>query len=484
MRAAETRITVLLTVTISAVISAVYWLTMQHGAASAGQWVLLRGVLVVGGTALCLALGAAAIVRDMRAHRRRVLDHARQWVLSPNAAALPAPKDADIQPFINPLREKLDELRGRAESLALQKKNLEIQLRLADAQRRQAEAMIHGISDAVIVTDAYDDLLLANPAAAAVFGFALEGAGRRALAQLLGDKAPRLAADIADMRQATTRTNRRATDCLLEIDGQMRTFSVTLSCVMDNTDQLSAIVTVLHDRTREDEISKMKTDFVSHVSHELRTPLSSIKAYAELLVDGEAPDDKTRNEFYHIIQAEAERLSRLIDNILNISRIEAGMMRVTRKSVSINGILKRVLEVAMPSAREKAISIVDRLSPVFATVEADPDMIYQAALNLVSNAIKYTPDNGRVEISLTTNEADHELLVLVTDTGVGIPPEAMKHLFEKFFRVEQNKHMAKGSGLGLNLTRQIIESIHKGRMIVNSEPGKGSTFGFALPIAA
>jgi len=353
MRAAEARITVLLMMTISSIVSAMYWLTMQQGPALANQWVWFRGAAIIGGTALCLALGVTTMVRDMRAHRRRVMDHARQWVLSPNATALPAPKDSDIQPFINPLREKLDELRSRADTLALQKKNLEIQLRLADAQRRQAEAMIHGISDAVIVTDAYDDLLLANPAAAAVFGFALENAGRRSIAQLLGDKAAKLVADITDMRQSTTRTNRRTTDHLLEIDGQMRTFSVTLSCVMDNTDQLSGIVTVLHDRTREDEISKMKTDFVSHVSHELRTPLSSIKAYAELLVDGEASDDKTRSEFYHIIQAEAERLSRLIDNILNISRIEAGMMRVAKKSISINGILKRVLEVAMPSAREK-----------------------------------------------------------------------------------------------------------------------------------
>jgi two-component system phosphate regulon sensor histidine kinase PhoR len=441
-------------------------------------------VVIVGGTALCLALGVSAIMHDLRLYRRRVMDHARQWVLSPNAAAMPAPKDADIQPFINPLREKLDELRGRAESLALQKKNLEIQLRLADAQRRQAETMIHGISDAVIVTDAYDELLLANPAAADVFSFDLQQGARRPVAQLLGEKAARLAADIADMRQATTRTTRRTGEYQLEIDGTTRTFSVTLSCVMDNTDQLSGIVTVLHDRTREDEISKMKTEFVSHVSHELRTPLSSIKAYAELLVDGEATDDKTRNEFYHIIQAEAERLSRLIDNILNISRIESGMMRIAKKTISVNGILKRVLEVAMPSARDKTIAIVDRLSPVFATVEADPDMIYQAALNLVSNAVKYTKEGGRVEVALTADEEKNELIVLVTDTGVGIPPEAMTHLFEKFFRVEQNKTMAKGSGLGLNLTRQIIEGIHKGRMIVSSEVGKGSTFGFALPMAA
>ena len=482
MRAAETRITVLLVVGISAVVAVTYWLAAQ--ALPLSEWSVARGVFLVGGTGVCVALGVAAIVRDMRSYRQRVLDHARQWVLSANAAAMPAPKDPDIQPFIQPLRERLDELRSRADGLQMQKKNLEIQLRLADAQRRQAETMIHGISDAVIVTDAFDELLLANPPAAEIFKFDLAQGARRPVAQLLGEKAARLVADIADMRQITNRTTRRSAEYQLEVDGQARTFSVTLSCVMDNTDQLSGVVTVLHDRTREDEISKMKTDFVSHVSHELRTPLSSIKAYAELLVDGEASDDKTRSEFYHIIQAEAERLSRLIENILNISRIESGLVKVVKKSVALNGILKRVMEVAMPAAREKEITIVERLTPVFFNAEADADMIYQAALNLVSNAIKYTREGGAVEVSLQADEDKNELVVLVADNGVGIPPEAMKHLFEKFYRVEQNKNMAKGSGLGLNLTRQIIEGVHRGRMIVSSEAGKGSTFGFALPIAA
>jgi two-component system, OmpR family, phosphate regulon sensor histidine kinase PhoR len=484
MRATETRITALLVVAIGAVTGATYWLTLTHAAGIPRQWMWVRGAGIVAGSAFCLILGITAIVRDMQRYRRRVLDHARQWVLSPSAAALPAPKDADIQPFIHPLREKMDELQARADTLGMQKKNLEIQLRLADAQRRQAETMIHGISDAVIVTDAFDELLLANPAAQELFKFDLGKGSRRPIAQIVGEKAAALVTDIADMRQSTMRTNRRSTEYRLEIDGQVRTFSVTFSCVMDSTDQLSGVVTVLHDRTREDEISKMKTDFVSHVSHELRTPLSSIKAYAELLVDGEAADDKTRGEFYHIIQAEAERLSRLIDNILNISRIESGMMKVSKKPVSLNGILKRVMEVGMPSAREKSITMEDKVAPVFFMTEADPDMIYQAALNLVSNAIKYTREGGLVQVALETNEAKNELIVLVTDTGVGIPPEAMKHLFEKFFRVEQNKGMAKGSGLGLNLTRQIVETIHRGRMIVKSEVDKGSTFGFALPIAS
>jgi two-component system phosphate regulon sensor histidine kinase PhoR len=482
MRTAETRITLLLILAISAVIAATYWLVIQHE--SPNQWQLIRGIALVVGTGLCLALGVSAMRRDMRQYRQRTLDHARQWILSPNSAALPAPRDPEIVPFLHQLRERIDELTTRADSLQVQKKNLEIQLRLADAQRRQSETMIHGISDAVIVTDAFDEVMLANPAAAAIFGFDVAKVARTPVTQLMGEKAARLAADIADMRQNPTRTTRRSAEYTLDVEGQPRAFSVTLSCVQDNTEQLSGVVTVLHDRTRENEISKMKTEFVSHVSHELRTPLSSIKAYAELLVDGEAADEKARVEFYHIIQAEAERLSRLIDNILNISRIESGMIKVNKKAVSLNGILKRVMEVAMPQSREKKITLCDQIAPVFFMTEADADMIYQAALNLVGNAIKYTKEGGRVEVCLQADEEKGELVLLVNDTGVGIPADAMKHLFEKFFRVEKNKSMARGSGLGLNLTRQIIESIHRGRMIVRSEEGKGSTFGFALPIAA
>ena len=483
MRAAEARISIVMVAAIGAVVGATYWLLMKHEVTT--QWTMERGGILVGGTVVCLTLGILSLLHDVRNYRRRVLDQARQWLLSAAGATIAAPRDLEIKPFIMPLRERITELAAQTETLQVQKKNLEIQLRLADAQRRQSQIMVHGISDAVLITDAFDELLQANEPAGAMFGFDVGTATRKPIASLLDDKAgARLAADISEMRQNQTRTNRRNAEYTFTIDGQPRTFTVTLSCVTDNADQFSGVVTMLHDRTREDEISKMKTDFVSHVSHELRTPLSSIKAYAELLVDGEATDDKTRSEFYHIIQAEAERLSRLIDNILNISRIESGMTRISKKPVSLNEVLKQVLEVAMPSAREKQITLVDQVTPVFFSIDADRDMIYQASLNLLSNAIKYTPAGGTVRVSLAADETTNELTVLVTDTGVGIPADAMKHLFEKFFRVEQNKNMAKGSGLGLNLTRQIIEGIHKGRMIVKSEQGKGSTFGFALTIAA
>lgn len=483
MRAAEVRISAVLVGATSLLVGAAYWLVLAHEAPSV--WVWARGGLLITGTAACALLAVTALRRQSHLYRRELFDQIQCFVLADAPGALPAPRDATARPLVDSLRARLGTLQGRVDQMQIQKKNLEIQLRLADAQRRQSQIMINGISDAVIVTDTFDELILANPAAVAIFGFDTAKSGKTPIAQLLGEHAGvRLAADISEMRQNHTRTNRRTVEYQFTIDGNQQTFSVTMTCVTNNKDEFSGVVTVLHDRTRENEISKMKTDFVSHVSHELRTPLSSIKAYAELLVDGEATDEHTRSEFYHIIQAEADRLSRLIDNILNISRIESGMVRACKKPVALNGVLKQVLEVAMPSAREKNITLVDQLTPVFFQVEADRDMIYQSALNLVSNAIKYTPAGGTVRLCLIASEETNEVSVLVVDTGVGIPADAMKHLFEKFYRVEQHKSMAKGSGLGLNLTRQIIESIHKGKMIVQSEPGKGSTFGFVLPIMA
>jgi len=246
--------------------------------------------------------------------------------------------------------------------------------------------------------------------------------------------------------------------------------------------KVSGVVAVLHDITREKEISQMKTDFVSNVSHELRTPLSSIKAYIEMLLDGEADDEKTRKEFYEIIASETDRLNRLIENILNISRIESGVMRIVREPLNLTEVAKRVIEVVSPQAKAKNITIVDRILPLYHLVEADRDMIYQAVLNLASNAIKYTPNNGTVTISTSVDERRNVVNCEISDTGVGINSEDLPRIFDKFYRVQGHTKLAKGTGLGLALTKQIVESVHNGKLYVTSESGKGSTFTIELPI--
>ena len=478
MRPAEIRVLATSVVAVCVSVAAASGLVVHRGAADFSA--MAPSAALLGLAALSVILGFIAFRRDWLAHLKRMLAEVQASVAASGETSPAVQRDRIVGPVVADVRDQVTRMRTQIQELQVQRKNLEIQLRLADAQRRQSETMINGISDAMLVTNGFDELALANPAAAELFEFSLATSIRKPITEMLGSS--RLAADIADLRTAPSRSNRRSWETVLPCNGVQRHFEVTMTCVMDGADQFSGVVTVLHDITREKEVSKMKSDFVSHVSHELRTPLSSIKAYAELLVDGEATDNKTRQEFYHVIQGEADRLSRLIDNILNISRIESGMTRVNKKAISLTAVLKEVLEVAMPSARDKQITLVDQIVPAFFQIEADRDMIYQAALNLISNAIKYTPAGGTVKVSASADEGKGEVTMLVADTGVGIPPDAMKHLFEKFFRVEQHKNMAKGSGLGLNLTRQIVETIHKGRMIVESTLGKGSTFGFALPI--
>jgi two-component system phosphate regulon sensor histidine kinase PhoR len=481
-------VAIILIAATAALIGTAYWRASGGGAqlpTNPDFWIY--GGALAGAGAVCAILAIAALRKQWGARSRQLVEQVQALVTNASADA-PTVGDAKAQTALSELRSHMTGLRSKVDQLQMQRKNLEIQLRLGEAERRQSHAMISGISDAVLITDKFDELLMTNPSAAALFGFEAESAPRKPITKLIGETP--LAHDIAEMRNSHGRGNRRTFETQVPDaanGGQVRSYLVTMTAVVSDAAgggaEVSGVVTVLHDITRELEISRMKTDFVSHVSHELRTPLSSIKAYAELLVDGEAQDDKTRMEFYGVIQTEAERLGRLIDNILNISRIESGMIKVSKKPVALSGLLQQAIEVATPSAKEKSIALTGTIPPVFFQVEADKDMIYQAALNLISNAIKYTPNGGSVRVELIADEVEQTVTVKVTDTGVGIPPDAMKHLFTKFYRVEANKNMAKGSGLGLSLTKQIIEQVHKGKMLIESQVGKGSMFGFALPIA-
>jgi two-component system phosphate regulon sensor histidine kinase PhoR len=362
----------------------------------------------------------------------------------------------------------------------VQVKSYAIQLKVATAERQHAEAIIKSISDAVLVTSRFDELVLANDSAAKAFDFDLKTAHRTPVDRLLHD--PRLVEMIRDMRQSRSVNGRRVIEHDMDMPGGERTYMVTLSGVADSAGEPGGVVAVLHDMTREKEVAQMKNDFVSNVSHELRTPLASIKAYVEMLIDGEADDEHTKAEFYEIIHGESNRLGRLIDNILNISRIESGLVKINKQPQSLSVIAKEAVDVIGPQAKLKRISIVEQLCPVFYQTPADKDMLYQAVLNILSNSVKYTPDGGQITVQTTVDEAGKKLFLRIIDTGVGIPPKDLPHVFDKFYRVEANNKMAKGTGLGLSLVKHIVETVHGGEAIVTSEVGKGTTFTFELDL--
>ena len=438
-------------------------------------------VPAVAGSVL-LTLSATAAIFAVVVFRRAIRDIRRRIaeLVSSGTFAMLAATDAQLVPLASGINEMLEHAERAVTDAAMKLKELEIQLKVATAQRHHAQAIIYSISDAVLVTDPFDELVLANEAAARTFDFDLAQASRLPIDRVLADA--KMVELVRDMRQSNSTNGRRIVEHNVKTRAGERSFKVTLSSVVDQNAEAAGVVAVLHDVTKEKEVAELKNDFVSSVSHELRTPLASIKAYVEMLIDGEADDDKTKREFYEVIQGEANRLSRLIDNILNISRIESGLVKINKQPQSLMVIVKEALEVIAPQAKLKNITLAEHLMPAIYQTQADKDMLYQAVLNLLSNAVKYTPEGGTITVSTTVDEAKKQLVAKISDTGVGIPPKDLPFVFDKFYRAESNNRMAKGTGLGLSLVKHIVETVHHGRMFVESSVGKGSTFGFELEL--
>jgi two-component system phosphate regulon sensor histidine kinase PhoR len=457
-------------------------------------------------------LGLMGLRRDCR-NLTRFIESAR--------AGAPAPQLRNSDPCLVPLAdavgnllvstrsrgaESKTEARGATnEDLAAKVRELEIRLKAATAERQHAEAALFSISDGVLVTGKSDEVVLANEAAANTFEFDLARAqqGRTPVDAVLQD--PRLTRLIRDMRQAAAKAPagspanaRRSLEHRLETPEGPRTFKVTLapladvasqdevtsgrtnSAEADSAPSPAGVIAVLRDVTREKEVAEMKNDFVSLVSHELRTPLASIKAYVEMLIDGEAVDEKTTREFYEVIQNEANRLGRLIDNILNVSRIESGLMKPDRRPVSLGEIVREAVSAIAPQAEQKGVRLVQEISPGPDRTSADRDMIHQTVVNLLNNAIKYTPEGGTITVKTAVDAATKKLTARVSDTGVGIPARDLPFVFDKFYRGDAVNRVACGTGLGLSLVKHVVEALHGGRVFVESEPNKGSTFGFEL----
>ena len=420
------------------------------------------GLIVVGIVFWNLLCGLDSVIRDLQPSGRNP---------KTNVPSI-------LRPLEQCLREYQEVCGQSAQRTESEKQDLALQLQLLQRRKTSVEAILHSIRDAVLVTDVQDQIVLANPAAETLLAFQFHADTPVSIDSVI--TATTLCEKIKKSRHSQIRHVRH--ELTFDMPAQPRTFEAVFSCLFDPQKAVSGVVVILHDITREREISQMKNDFVSHVSHELKTPLASINAYAEMLVDGEAQDTETIREFCSIIQGQAQRLNRLIEDILNISRIESGLVKVNREKHSIALVIRDAVEMIKSYAQEKNITVHSQAPIIYDQAYVDRDMISQVVINLLSNAVKYTPAGGTVTIQSEVNEAEGQICVTITDTGVGIPPEDVQHVFDKFYRVEANKKCAKGTGLGLNLVKQIIETVHGGRVFVSSVVGEGSTFGFELPL--
>lgn len=457
-----------------------------------GSWPIRLGLLAAG---LLLAGGAAAIVlfrgtRDRKAavrHFQALARLDRHDIHGDRIVNTLPPLDAG-NPWHDTAKAVEQAIGSHLQCLKNEEHErtaLAIRCRRAVTQYERIRSILSGISDPVLAIDDYDEVVLANPGAEALFDTGDTSTEQRALSQLVRSQ------KLVDL--LTTTSHRKAADSrtdeieIIDSEGQSRWYRVTVTKIPGaaaehgEEAESAGAVAVFRDIGDQKVLQKRNAEFVSAVSHEMKTPLAGIKAYVELLADGDAEDEQTREEFLEVINGQTDRLQRLVDNMLNLARIEAGVVKVNKQSRSLNELLEEALHVVQPAAEAKQIQLVADLSPMYLGVLADRDMLLQAAINLLSNAIKYTPESGRV--TLRSRLEDNQVRFEVADTGVGLSEEDCRRVFEKFYRVAKTKNMASGTGLGLPLAKHIVEDVHSGSLTATSVLGEGSTFVVTLPNA-
>jgi signal transduction histidine kinase len=234
-----------------------------------------------------------------------------------------------------------------------------------------------------------------------------------------------------------------------------------------------------HNVSKEMALAKLKSDFVSNVSHELRTPLSLIRLYAETLEMGRMVSPDKYQEYYQIIRKESERLTALINNILDFSRIEAGRKEYDFRETDISELVRNTLESYKYQIEQQGFAFEEKIEPV-PPMRVDREALARSLVNLVNNALKYSQDRKFIGVNLYRKNGSVKLEVV--DHGIGIPSQEQDRIFEKFYRVgDPLVHNTKGSGLGLSLVRHIVKA-HGGDVSVDSTPGEGSTFTITLPV--
>jgi len=356
-------------------------------------------------------------------------------------------------------------------------------LKTQQIEATKSQSILEGVADGVMVAGADGKVTLVNAAAERILELPRKDALGRMINEMLGlygSQAQDWMETVTGwMEEPETYTAGEYLAAQLKIGG--RVVSVHLSPVLMD-DEFLGTVSVFRDVTVEVEAERTKTEFVSTVSHELRTPMTSIKGYADLLMMGamgEMTDDQ-RN-FLSIIKNNADRLTDLVNDLLNISRIESGRVELALKAIRIEKTISQVITTLKPRAKDKGLVLRQDVPLDLPTVFADPARVVQILTNLVANAYQYTPTGGEVVVSARTH--GDEVHISVHDTGIGVSPEDQEKIFDRFFRADDPLvQEVAGTGLGLSIVKSLTE-MHGGRIWIESELGEGSTFTFTLPTA-
>jgi two-component system, NtrC family, sensor histidine kinase KinB len=424
---------------------------------------LIAGVLIAAGTVLAFFL-AKRIVEPLR---QLTASTARMAGGDLNAKVPVSSRDevGVLAAEYNRMAERIRQLRSSDMGKLL-------------VAQQTTEAAIDSLYDPVIVTDGEGCVTKLNPAAEEIFGSEKENTGKH-VGEVARDV--RIAGAVAEALESQRPVAGEGMSSVLPlaVDGSERAFRLRTTPMRDNGHHLLGAVTILEDITHLREIDRLKSEFIATASHELRTPLTSVQMGVHLLLEGALGElTDQQNEVLQACRQDCERLDKLMRDLLDLSRIEAGESQPQLASISAEDLLTSAINELRPQVEAKGLELKVAVPVDLPLVSVDRTQIERVISNLVINALRHTK-NG--EITISAEQRDNHVAISIADTGSGIPTEYLPHIFDKFVQVPDAP--TGGAGLGLTISKSIVEA-HGGQISVQSQVGQGSTFTFTLPLAA
>jgi two-component system, OmpR family, phosphate regulon sensor histidine kinase PhoR len=362
-----------------------------------------------------------------------------------------------------------DELGRMGKAFNRMSANLNETMTAISAEKDKLLTILDTMADGVILTDSRGSILLSNQASHSIFGFQEAAAAGKPLIEVIINH------EIDGLLKKCLETGRKQ---VAQIDISGGRFLRVIAAPLKG--QPPGALLLFQDLTEMRSLQTMRRHFVGNISHELRTPLSGIKALVETLQDGALDDRPVALDFLNKINLEVDSLTQMVNELIELSRLETGKADLKREPLNLNLLLKQLIDYIAPQAKRKNITLTGNFLDGLPPLNADKERLRQAVINILHNAVKFTPEGGK--ITLSTRVVDGEAVVDVTDTGIGISAEDLPHIFERFFKADKSR-AGEGSGLGLAIARHIVHA-HGGEIRVQSQEGQGSTFSFTLPLPA
>ncbi len=345
-------------------------------------------------------------------------------------------------------------------------------IRTLTEERNLSAAILGSMAEGVLVVNGGERVAFANQGFAQILGLDVPPKAGSALVEVV-----RQTELIEAVRKVLAGEPRVESEI---VTGTLRQhfFAATVAAV--RSAEANGAVIVLHDITDLRKLERVRRDFVANVSHEFRTPLTAIQGFAETLLAGAIDDPQNRKRFLEIILEHARRLTRLTEDLLMLSKMDAARLELEIRSLPVSQFVESCVEAAQPHAKEKKLRLSSRLPESLPNVAGDRRRLAEVLDNLLQNAIQYTPEGGEITVAASPNEK--EVVFTVSDTGIGIPQAELSRIFERFYRVDAARSReVGGTGLGLSIAKHLVEA-HGGRIWVESELGSGSHFHFTVPV--